>query len=159
MKTVYIALGTNLGDRLANLHSAIESLAPDVLVTRESTIYETPPWGFTEQPAFLNMVIEAETKLNPRALLTYLKQREDELGRIESFRYGPRQIDLDILFYDDLVFNEDDLQIPHPRLQERAFVLVPLADLAPELEHPLLGQRVHSLLNDVDTSGITPFSV
>ncbi len=159
MPIIYIALGTNLGDRLANLRSAIESLAPDVHIIRESTIYETPPWGYTDQPAFLNMVIEAATSLKPRALLTYLKKREDELGRIESFRYGPRQIDLDILFYDDIVLSEDDLDIPHPRFHERAFVLVPLADLAPELEHPILGQRVHSLLNDVDTSGITPFSV
>ncbi|MBC8333772.1 MAG: 2-amino-4-hydroxy-6-hydroxymethyldihydropteridine diphosphokinase [Anaerolineales bacterium] len=159
MSIIYIALGTNLGDRLANLRSAIESLAPDVHIIRESTIYETPPWGYTDQPAFLNMVIEAATSLKPRALLTYLKKQEDELGRIESFRYGPRQIDLDILFYDDLVLSEDDLHIPHPRLHERAFVLIPLADLAPELEHPILGQRVHSLLNDVDTSGITPFSV
>jgi len=159
MPIIYIALGTNLGDRLANLRSAIESLAPDVHIIRESTIYETPPWGYTDQPAFLNMVIEAATSLKPRALLTYLKKREDDLGRIESFRYGPRQIDLDILFYDDIVLSEDDLDIPHPRFHERAFVLVPLADLAPELEHPILGQRVHSLLNDVDTSGITPFSV
>ena len=159
MSIIYIALGTNLGDRLANLRSAIESLAPDVHIIRESTIYETPPWGYTDQPAFLNMVIEAATSLKPRALLTYLKKQEDELGRIESFRYGPRQIDLDILFYDDLVLSEDDLHIPHLRLHERAFVLIPLADLAPELEHPILGQRVHSLLNDVDTSGITPFSV
>lgn len=159
MPIIYIALGTNLGDRLANLRSAIEALAPDVRITRESTIYETPPWGYTDQPAFLNMVVEAATSLNPRALLAYLKKREDELGRIESFRYGPRQIDLDILFYDDLVLNEDDLQIPHPRLHERAFVLVPLADLAPDLEHPVFKQRVHSLLNDVDISEITPFSV
>lgn len=159
MPIIYIALGTNLGDRLANLRSAIEALAPDVHITRESTIYETPPWGYTDQPAFLNMVVEAATSLNPRALLAYLKKREGELGRIESFRYGPRQIDLDILFYDDLVLNEDDLQIPHPRLHERAFVLVPLADLAPDLEHPVFKQRVHSLLNDVDISEITPFSV
>ena len=159
MPITYIALGTNLGDRLANLRSAIESLVPDVHVLRKSTIYETPPWGYTDQPAFLNMVVEAATSLNPRVLLAYLKKREDELGRIESFRYGPRQIDLDILFYDDLILKEDDLQIPHPRLHERAFVLVPLADLAPELEHPVFKQRVHSLLNNVDTSEITPFSV
>ena len=159
MSTVFIALGTNLGDRLANLRSAIESLAQDVLVTRESTIYETPPWGYTEQPAFLNMVVESATNLNPQDLLDYLKKREDELGRVESFRYGPRQIDLDILFYEDLILSEDALQIPHPRLHERAFVLVPLADLAPDLEHPILKKSVQILLNEVDTSEITPFSV
>ena len=159
MKTTYIALGTNLGDRLANLRSAIESFAPELRVTRESTIYETPPWGFTDQPAFLNMVIEAETNLDPRALLVYLKKKEDELGRVKNFRNGPRLIDLDILFYDDLIMNEENLIIPHPRLHQRAFVLMPLADIAPELEHPLLEKTIIELLQDVDTSEITPFSV
>ncbi|MBT3189097.1 MAG: 2-amino-4-hydroxy-6-hydroxymethyldihydropteridine diphosphokinase [Anaerolineae bacterium] len=159
MKTTYIALGTNLGDRLANLRSAIESFAPELRVTRESTIYETPPWGFTDQPAFLNMVIEAETNLDPRALLVYLKKKEDELGRVKNFRNGPRLIDLDILFYDDLIMNEENLIIPHPRLHQRAFVLMPLADIAPELEHPLIEKTIIELLQDVDTSEITPFSV
>ena len=159
MSVIYIALGTNLGNRHKNLRSAIESLAPDVHVTRESTIYETPPWGFTEQPAFLNMVIEAETNLEPRALLLYLKKRENELGRVKNFRNGPRQIDLDILFYDKYMMDEENLIIPHPRLHERAFVLVPLVDIAPELEHPLLGKTVIELLQNVDTSEITPFSV
>ena len=159
MSIIYIALGTNLGNRLANLRSAIESLAPDVSVIKKSTIYETPPWGFTEQPAFLNMVIEAETSLNPRALLRCLKKRENELGRVKNFRNGPRQIDLDILFYDDLILNEENLTIPHPRLHERGFVLVPLADIAPEFEHPLLRKKITELLQDADTSEITPFSV
>ncbi|MBT3713885.1 MAG: 2-amino-4-hydroxy-6-hydroxymethyldihydropteridine diphosphokinase, partial [Anaerolineae bacterium] len=149
----------NLGDRLANLRSAIESFAPELRVTRESTIYETPPWGFTDQPAFLNMVIEAETNLDPRALLVYLKKKEDELGRVKNFRNGPRLIDLDILFYDDLIMNEENLIIPHPRLHQRAFVLMPLADIAPELEHPLIEKTIIELLQDVDTSEITPFSV
>mgnify|MGYP000050047362 CR=1 FL=1 len=159
MTTVFIALGTNLGDRLANLHDAINALAPDVHILRESTIYETPPWGYTDQPAFLNMVVEAETSLDPRALLDYLKKREDELGRVKNFRYGPRHIDLDILFYDDLVFEDERLQIPHPRLHERAFVLVPLADLAPEFVHPVFGKDVKSLLSILDCDEIHPFSV
>ena len=159
MSLIYIALGTNLGDRIANLRAAIDSLAPDVSVSRESTIYETPPWGYTEQPAFLNMVIETETSLSPRALLRCLKKRENELGRVKNFRNGPRQIDLDILFYDNLVLDEENLTIPHPRLHERAFVLVPLADIAPEFEHPLLGKTIIELLQDVDTSEIAPFSV
>ncbi len=159
MPKIYIALGTNLGDRLANLRDAIDALAPDVTVLRESTIYETPPWGYTDQPAFLNMVVEAETSLHPRALLAYLKKREDELGRVKNFRYGPRHIDLDILFYDDLVLDEENLQIPHPRLHERAFVLVPLADLAPELVHPALRQDIRTLLSALNTDEINPFSV
>ena len=156
---IYIALGTNLGDRVANLRAAIESLAPEVKVLRESTIYETPPWGYTDQPSFLNMVIEAESSLHPRALLDYLKKKEKSLGRVESFRYGPRQIDLDILFYDDLVLDDENLTIPHPRLHERAFVLVPLAELAPELVHPVLGEKVKDLLNAVESDDIHPFSV
>ncbi len=159
MSIIYVALGSNLGDRLANLRAAIVSLAAELRVTNESTIYETPPWGYIDQPAFLNMVIEAETSLNPRALLVYLKKREDELGRVKNFRNGPRQIDLDILFYDNLILDEENLTIPHPRLYERAFVLVPLADIAPEFEHPVLKERVSILLKNVDTSEITPFSV
>jgi len=159
MKTVFIALGTNLGDRVENLRAAIDSLSSVLSVLRESTIYETPPWGFTDQPAFLNMVIEVETNLEPLVLLAYLKKQEDELGRVESFRYGPRQIDLDILFYDDFILEDDKLQIPHPRLHERAFVLVPQAELAPDLVHPILKKSINILLKDVDTSEITPFSV
>ena len=159
MSLIYIALGTNLGDRLANLHTAIDSFAPELRVTKESTIYETPPWEYEDQPAFLNMVIEAETDLDPRALLDFLKKRESELGRVKNFRNGPRHIDLDIIFYDDLVLSEVNLTIPHPRLHERAFVLVPLADLAPKFEHPLLKKSITSLLKDVDCNEITPFSV
>ncbi len=159
MNKIYIALGTNLGDRLANLRDAINALAPAVTVLRESTIYETPPWGYTDQPAFLNMVVEAETSLSPQALLEYLKKREDELGRVKNFRYGPRHIDLDILFYDNLVFEDEHLQIPHPRLHERAFVLVPLANLAADFVHPVLGKDVRSLLNLLNTDEINPFSV
>ncbi len=155
--TVYIALGTNLGERLANLESAIAALAPEVRVRAESPVYETPPWGYADQPAFLNMVVEAETDLDPGALLGHLKRLEAELGRVESFRYGPRRIDLDILFYDDLILDTPPLVIPHPRLHERAFVLVPLADLAPELVHPVLGRHISELLEDVDASGIHPF--
>ncbi|MCP4140971.1 MAG: 2-amino-4-hydroxy-6-hydroxymethyldihydropteridine diphosphokinase [Chloroflexi bacterium] len=159
MSIIYIALGTNLGDRAENLRSAIDSLSPELRVTQESTVYETPPWGYEDQPAFLNMVIEAETSLEPRALLDFLKKRESDLGRVKNFRNGPRQIDLDILFYDDLVLNEEMLIIPHPRLHERAFVLVPLADLIPEFEHPLFKKSVAALLKDVDCNEITPFSV
>lgn len=152
--TVFLALGSNLGDRLANLHTAVDALAPEVHVLAKSRVYETPPWGYADQPAFLNMAVQAETDLTPEALLRRLKQIEVEVGRQPSFRYGPRQIDLDILFYDDLVLESDVLTVPHPRLHERAFVLVPLLDLAPEWMHPVLGKSVASLLTGQDQSGI-----
>jgi 2-amino-4-hydroxy-6-hydroxymethyldihydropteridine diphosphokinase len=152
--TVYIALGTNLGDRKSNLRTAIDAMPPDVKVVAESHIYETPPWGYEDQPAFLNMVVKAETDLGPEALLKYLKQLEVELGREGNFRWGPRLIDLDILFYDDLVINTPPLIIPHPRLHERAFVLVPLADISPDFIHPVIEKRISALLDEVDTQGI-----
>ena len=156
--TTYIALGTNLGERLDNLRAAIKALAPDVNVLAKSHVYETPPWGVTDQPAFLNMVIKAETSLEPESLLKYLKQIEAELGREKSVRWGPRLIDLDILFYDDLVINTPPLVIPHPRLHERGFVLVPLADVGSEVVHPMLGEFVWELLLKADMSGIEPLS-
>jgi 2-amino-4-hydroxy-6-hydroxymethyldihydropteridine diphosphokinase len=155
---VYIALGTNLGERLANLREAIESMPPEVTVLTESHVYETLPWGYEDQPDFLNMVVKAETDLEPESLLNYLKQLEVELGREQNFRWGPRLIDLDILFYDDLVIESPPLVIPHPRLHERAFVLVPLADVAADYVHPVLGEFVWGLLLKADVSGIKPLS-
>ncbi len=156
MSTVYLALGSNLGDRAAHLRAALNALEPRVEVLAESKIYETPPWGFTEQPAFLNMAVKAETKLSPGALLKFLKKLEARLGREATFRYGPRVIDLDILFYDDRVVEEEGLVIPHPRMQERAFVLVPLADVGAEVVHPVLGQTVREMLAEVDAASIRP---
>ena len=154
----HLALGTNLGDRFANLREALRSLAPDVRLVAASRVFETPPWGFTDQPAFLNMVIAARTELLPQDLLALLKQFEVELGRERSFRWGPRLIDLDILFYDDLILNTPPLVIPHPRLHERAFVLVPLMDIAPDLVHPVFGKTTRQLLAGMDANGIVPFA-
>ena len=150
----FIALGTNLGDRIANLRAALRSLPPDVEPVTVSRVYETPPWGYADQPAFLNLVIQATTRLSPESLLGKLKELEVQLGREPGFRWGPRLIDLDILFYDNLILDSPPLVLPHKRLHERAFVLVPLADIAPDLIHPVLGKTVRDLLAEVDASQI-----
>ena len=150
----YLALGTNLGNRIHNFRAALSLLSPDFEWVAVSRVYETPPWGFADQPAFLNMVVHARTDLEPEALLRTLKQAEVQIGREHTFRWGPRLIDLDILFYDDLVLDSPPLVIPHKRLHERAFVLIPLADVAADLIHPVLGKTVRQLLADVGTSGI-----
>ena len=154
---VFLALGTNLGDRPANLCAAIAALPPSVVVRQSSPVYETPPWGVTDQPVFLNMVVKAKTRLEPAALLAHLKRIEQELGRTPTVRWGPRVIDMDILFYDDLVLETPEATIPHPRLHERAFVLIPLADIAPDLRHPVLGKTVAEMLAECDTSGIKQY--
>jgi len=152
--TVYIALGTNLGDRSANLDSALASLPPAVNILSSSPVYETPPWGYLRQSSFLNQVVKCETYLTPEDLLDYLKAIEKRLGRKPTFLFGPRTIDLDVLFYDDLVLETSSLTIPHPRLDERAFVLVPFADLDSDMIHPVSGKSIKELLESVDTSGV-----
>lgn len=151
---VFIALGSNLGDRQANLQEAIRKIQPEVVPIECSPIYETPPWGYEPQANFLNQVIRAETDLDPQALLAHLKKTEIDLGREATFRNGPRLIDLDILFFDQVIIQSPPLVIPHPALQERAFVLVPLADLAPDLTHPVLNVTVRQMLESVDTKNI-----
>jgi 2-amino-4-hydroxy-6-hydroxymethyldihydropteridine diphosphokinase len=154
---VYLALGTNLGDRAGNLRAAMAALPPHVTVTKKSPVYETQPWGMADQPAFLNMVLRGKTQLAPMELLKYLKDLETRLGRRPSIRYGPRIIDIDMLFYDDVILKTPKLTIPHPDLHERAFVLVPLADLAPGLVHPVIGKTIRQLLAEVDTTGVEKY--
>jgi 2-amino-4-hydroxy-6-hydroxymethyldihydropteridine diphosphokinase len=154
MPIVYLGLGSNLGDRRANLTAAAASLPPAATVLRASSIYETEPWGYLEQPTFLNQVLETETNLSPTDLLAALKRLEAGLGRQASFRYGPRLIDLDILLYDQLVLDLPDLVIPHPQLAQRAFTLVPLAELAPDLFHPRLKTSMAQLKGRIDLSGV-----
>ena len=154
---VYLALGTNLGDRLANLKQAIASLTPQMEVKAKSQVYETPPWGFEDQPKYLNQVIKVNTYLEPEPLLKHLKRLEVALGRQESFPNGPRLIDIDILFYDDLVVNKPLLVIPHPRLQERGFVLLPLMDIAPNLIHPVSRKSIREMAAVSDVREIEKF--
>lgn len=150
----YLGLGTNLGDRLVNLRAALAALPQTVRVGRVSQVYETEPWGYLDQPKFLNLVAAVETNLAPLDLLAVVKEIEQRLGRKQTFRYGPRQIDIDILLYGDRVISEPGLEIPHPRLVERAFVLVPLAELAPDRIHPQISRSMSDLLQDVDASGV-----
>lgn len=157
MGMVYLSLGTNLGDRCENLRRAAASLTPLVQPAARSRIFQTPPWGYTDQPAFLNQVIKAETELSPLELLDFIKNLELEMGRKATFRYGPRLIDLDILLYCDQVIETSRLVVPHPRLHERPFVLIPLAELAPDLYHPVLERTIRELLSDLDSHGIEVF--
>jgi len=143
---VYLALGTNLGHRQANLEAALRRLSPQVSVLAVSKLYETAPVYVLEQPPFLNIAIKAETSLPAPVLLNFLKTLETKIGRQNTVRFGPRLIDLDIIFYGDLVLDTPALQVPHPRLAERGFVLRPLADVGPEVVHPVLHQTVAQLL-------------
>lgn len=159
MTTVFIALGSNLGDRSANIDAAIDELAARMTVQDRSPVYETDPKYVTDQPRFLNMVLSAETDLEPTALLDFLKEIEVRLGRQAGLRYGPRPIDLDILFYGDECIDRPELKIPHPLLNERAFVLKPLADIAPGLVHPETGRSVAGMLADLpDDGGLVRFA-
>ena len=123
-------------------------------VKAKSFVYETPPWGYEDQPKFLNQVIKAKTYLDPEPLLKHLKRLEVALGRKKSFPNGPRLIDMDILFYDDLVLNNPSLVILHPRLHERGFVLLPLMDISPDLVHPINKKSVREMMAGCDVVGI-----
>ena len=155
-EAVYLALGTNLGDRETNLSIAREQLPSRVKIIESSAIYITPPWGFEDQPDFLNQVLRVQTEMAPQQLLLYLKRIELEMGRVKTFRNGPRLIDIDILFYGQRVIKGTELSIPHPRLHERAFVLVPLNDIAPDFVHPVLNMTVESMLSKIDVKGVRP---
>jgi 2-amino-4-hydroxy-6-hydroxymethyldihydropteridine diphosphokinase len=135
-QTVFLALGTNLGDRLQNLNEALERLAPYVTVEAVSQVYETAPAYVLDQPRFLNAALRGRTSLAPFELLDTLKRIEQDVGRVEGIRYGPRMLDLDILLYADQVIDTPRLKVPHERMAERAFVLVPLAELAADLVPP-----------------------
>ncbi len=150
MPIAYIGIGSNLGDREENCLNAIRLLSGRrITLRKQSSMYETEPWGVEDQPRFINMTIEVETDKTPAELLHFLKGIEKEIGRTETAKWGPRVIDLDILFYDDVVTDEPGLQIPHPRMREREFVLKPLAEIAPDKAHPVLKKTVREMLSEI----------
>lgn len=151
MEAVGIGLGSNMGDRLNNLRTAVQLLKnAGFIVKRQSDVFETPPFGVKEQPYFLNACLLAESDMGPMEILRLLKSIELKIGRKRRMRWGPREIDLDILFMDNLIYRDDELTIPHPRLQERPFVIVPLFQICPKWKHPLLGVTVEDLYRNVN---------
>lgn len=152
--TAFLCLGTNMGNKLRNLQNAIAAMPPDLSVQKWSSVFETVPWGYSDQPEFFNQVVKVTTELDPHQLLFHVKWIETKLDRQPTFRYGPRSIDIDILFFDDLVLNTPKLVIPHPRLPERAFALVPMAELDPDFIHPQLHVTIAQMLKNVDASGV-----
>ncbi|MEW6116391.1 MAG: 2-amino-4-hydroxy-6-hydroxymethyldihydropteridine diphosphokinase [Nitrospirota bacterium] len=150
MAIVHIGIGSNLGNREAHCMSAVERLKEKgFAVKRVSSFYETKPWGVVDQPDFINMAVEAETSLLADEVLTALKGIEREMGREATVKWGPRLIDLDILFYNDEVINREHLRVPHPLMQERDFVLLPLAEIAPDKVHPVLKKTVKQLKEEL----------
>jgi 2-amino-4-hydroxy-6-hydroxymethyldihydropteridine diphosphokinase len=150
MAVVYLSLGSNLGDRVANLRRALHLLAGDVEIDGVSSVWETEPWGLKDQPWFLNIVCRGDTNLSPHQLLTLIKEIERQLGRQPTIRYGPRTIDIDILLYDRRVIRDPELQIPHPRLAARAFVLYPLREIAPAVIHPVTGKSATDMVAELE---------
>ncbi|MCY3868205.1 MAG: 2-amino-4-hydroxy-6-hydroxymethyldihydropteridine diphosphokinase [Gemmatimonadetes bacterium] len=148
---IYIGIGANLGDREKTLQDAtgILNAKPEIAVIAASAVYETAPIGVVDQPYFLNAVLQVHTSLSARSLLNCLLAIERKFGRLRETRWGPRTLDLDILLYGDAIINQPGLQVPHPRLHERAFVLAPLCDLKPGLKHPVLGQSIRFLTDSL----------
>ncbi|MEO8150488.1 MAG: 2-amino-4-hydroxy-6-hydroxymethyldihydropteridine diphosphokinase [Bacteroidia bacterium] len=160
MHTVFLLLGSNLGNRLQHFADADLFLEQQIgAITKSSSIYETAPWGFTEQPEFLNKVIEVKTKLTPQEVLQKILTIEIKLGRARNEKWHERIIDIDILFYDDLIIHEDNLKIPHPHLHERRFTLEPLNEIAHQLIHPLLKKNIAELIFEcADNSSVEKFT-
>jgi len=154
MATVYLGLGSNLGDREKNLSWALALLSQQAKLAIISSIYETDPVGYSQQPLFLNMACQATTRDKPLKLLEKIKAIEWNMGRRESFRNAPRIIDIDILLYGDIILHSPELTIPHPKMTERAFVLFPLEEIAPDLVHPGTHKTIEELTKQANHQGI-----
>jgi len=152
--TIYLALGSNLGDRYNHLHTALQQLQEVVEIALVSSVYETEPVGYLAQPHFLNLVCQGQTSLSPQELLQHVKAIETAMGRQTTFPNGPRPIDIDILLYDDIRVQQANLIIPHPRMHERAFVLLPLVEITPQLIEPSSGKTVTELLSAIAQKGV-----
>ncbi|MDR1885020.1 MAG: 2-amino-4-hydroxy-6-hydroxymethyldihydropteridine diphosphokinase [Synergistaceae bacterium] len=155
MSRAALGLGSNKGDRLANVRRAVAMTRERIgAVTAVSDVFETPPWGVAVQPRFLNACLVVETELPPHGLLSGLKEIENDMGRLKRGKWGPREIDLDILLYDDVQMSDSDLVIPHPYMHERAFVLLPLSEIAPDWRHPASGLLASEMLEKNNADGI-----
>lgn len=151
---LYLLLGANLGDRVQTLRRATNFIAERVgKVVRQSGLYETAPWGVADQPVFLNQVLAVQTKLKPETVLAQTQAIEQDLGRVREEKWGARIIDIDMLYYDDLVWQSEALTIPHPYLHQRRFTLVPLAEIAPAFVHPVFGKTTVALLAECEDKG------
>lgn len=146
----YIALGSNVGDKLKNINSALKEIKnnPDCELVTLSSIYETGPYGYTKQENFLNAAAEISTNLDLVSLFGFLKSIEEKLGRLKTIKWGPRVIDIDILFYNNIIYNDNVITVPHKGIPERDFVLVPLSEIAPDLVHPVLNRKISDICSD-----------
>ena len=152
MPLVYLGLGSNLGKRIKTLEEAVKSLkaCENISVSKRSSYYETEPEGGPPQPRFINGVVEIETPLSPKELLSKIQEIEINLGRKREEKWGPRTIDIDILLYDNCILQEEDLKIPHPMMHRRRFVLAPLSDIAPKAMHPVLNKTASEILKSLE---------
>ncbi len=157
MNRVFLGLGSNIGNKKENLLTAIDILQNGGSIEKESSIYDTKPVGYADQDNFLNMVVEFNTEMNANDLLIFLQGIEERLGKKIEFKNGPRTIDIDILFFNNELIEEEVLTIPHKDIEERAFVLIPLNEIAPELIHPKLNKTINELTNNMEDKDVRKY--